>query len=433
MREEKKPAAPKIDWKALEAAASAAGDLLAGCAICLGPFSGFEDGSTMLLDCAHAFHASCLAALERHLGVENRRCALCRKTGYAKHVTKRAARDRRAAAATAITCAARAHLAVKRTDKARRAFYGAGRGEARARCSPSSRAPCAPTTTSSWARATTRSTRCSPSPTTRWRRRARCWRRPWRRRRAALLQRAGTAVRRRLGGGGGARPRRRAEEEAVCAVCLGPLQASTLLPCSHGVPRGLRRRDGRFRPGDSGAAACPTCPVCRGPTGSGGLRLLGLLLKLTFRDFIDQHTQRHLACRLTTRGARGPLVSYPDASATARARHAFFADDAAYWRRGAHMSHYERRHDSPHLIHVYFNKICLRKFEANCAYNSIRSRTRTRSPRKSTTTALPAAAASARMASNSAFVDGCFMGACLSFVRWCSRDDRRARPLSAAW
>ena len=94
-----KPAAPKIDWKALEAAASARGDLLAGCAICLGPFSGFEDGSTMLLDCAHAFHASCLAALERHLGVENRRCALCRKTGYATHVTKRAARDRRAARA----------------------------------------------------------------------------------------------------------------------------------------------------------------------------------------------------------------------------------------------------------------------------------------------------------------------------------------------
>ena len=127
---DEKPAAPKIDWAALENAASARGDLLAGCAICLGPFSGFEDGSTMLLDCAHAFHASCLAALERHLGVENRRCALCRKTGYAKHVTKRAARDRRAAAARAITCAARAHLAVKRTDKARRAFYGAGRGEA---------------------------------------------------------------------------------------------------------------------------------------------------------------------------------------------------------------------------------------------------------------------------------------------------------------
>ena len=104
VREEKKPAAPKIDWKALEAAASARGDLLAGCAICLGPFSGFEDGSTMLLDCAHAFHASCLAALERHLGVENRRCALCRKTGYAKHVTKRAARDRRAA--RFVTCLA---------------------------------------------------------------------------------------------------------------------------------------------------------------------------------------------------------------------------------------------------------------------------------------------------------------------------------------
>ena len=86
----------------------------------------------MLLDCAHAFHASCLAALERHLGVENRRCALCRKTGYAKHVTKRAATDRRAAAATVLTGAARARLAVKRTDTARRAFYGAGRGEARA-------------------------------------------------------------------------------------------------------------------------------------------------------------------------------------------------------------------------------------------------------------------------------------------------------------
>ena len=77
--------------------------------------------------------------------------------------------------------------------------------------------------------------------------------------------RAGTAVRRRLGGGGGARAaRRRAEEEAVCAVCLGPLRPDAPALLAR-VPRGLRRRDGRFRPGDSGAAACPTCPVCREP------------------------------------------------------------------------------------------------------------------------------------------------------------------------
>ena len=59
--------------------------------------------------------------------------------------------------------------------------------------------------------------------------------------------------------------RRRAEEEAVCAVCLGPLQASTLLPCSHEFHAACVDAMERFRPGDSGAAACPTCPVCREP------------------------------------------------------------------------------------------------------------------------------------------------------------------------
>ena len=265
VREEKKPAAPKIDWKALEAAASARGDLLAGCAICLGPFSGFEDGSTMLLDCAHAFHASCLAALERHLGVENRRCALCRKTGYAKHVTKRAARDRRAAAARAITCAARAHLAVKRTDKARRAFYGAGRGEARARLAFLARtvrahndelvgasddaldALFAESDDAVAAARAVLAAAVAPPP-----------------RRAASEEpeRPSDAV---WAAAEARAARRRAEEEAVCAVCLGPLQASTLLPCSHEFHAACVDAMERFRPGDSGAAACPTCPVCREP------------------------------------------------------------------------------------------------------------------------------------------------------------------------
>ena len=262
VREEKKPAAPKIDWKALEAAASARGDLLAGCAICLGPFSGFEDGSTMLLDCAHAFHASCLAALERHLGIENRRCALCRRPAYAKHVTKRAARDRRAAAARAITCAARAHLAVKRTDKARRAFYGAGRGEARARLAFLARTVRAHNDelvgasddaldalfaesddAVAAARAVLAAAVAPPSvPSEPERPSDAVW--------AAAEARA---------------LKRRAEEEAVCAVCLGPLQASTLLPCSHEFHAACVDAMERFRPGDSGAAACPTCPVCREP------------------------------------------------------------------------------------------------------------------------------------------------------------------------
>ena len=263
VREEKKPAAPKIDWKALEAAASARGDLLAGCAICLGPFSGFEDGSTMLLDCAHAFHASCLAALERHLGVENRRCALCRRTGYAKHVTKRAARDRRAAAATVLTCAARAHLAVKRTDKARRAFYGAGRGEARARLAflartvrahndelvgASDDALDALFAESDDAVAAARAVLAAAVAPPR--------------RAASEPERPSDAV---WAAAEARAARRRAEEEAVCAVCLGPLQASTLLPCSHEFHAACVDAMERFRPGDSGAAACPTCPVCREP------------------------------------------------------------------------------------------------------------------------------------------------------------------------
>ena len=206
----------------------------------------------MLLDCAHAFHASCLAALERHLGAENRRCALCRRPN-AKHVTKRAARDRRAAAATVLTGAARARLAVKRTDRARRAFYGAGRGEGARAPALISRAPCAPTTTSAVgasddaldalfaesddavaaARAVLAAAVAPP------RRRSR---------------RAGTAVRRRLGGGGGgarlnSRSLRRAEEEAILlAVSDVPsgrpagvhLRRRTRLPCSRRVPRGLR-------------------------------------------------------------------------------------------------------------------------------------------------------------------------------------------------
>ena len=263
VREEKKPAAPKIDWPALEAAASARGDLLAGCAICLGPFSGFEDGSTMLLDCAHAFHASCLAALERHLGIENRRCALCRKTGYAKHVTKRAARDRRAAAATAITRAARARLAVKSTEKARRAFYGAGRGEARARLAflartvrahndelvgASDDALDALFAESDDAVAAARAVLAAAVAPPR--------------RAASEPERPSDAV---WAAAEAHALKRRAEEEAVCAVCLGPLQASTLLPCSHEFHAACVDAMERFRPGDAGAAACPTCPVCREP------------------------------------------------------------------------------------------------------------------------------------------------------------------------
>ena len=263
VREEKKPAAPKIDWPALEAAASARGDLLAGCAICLGPFSGFEDGTTVLLDCAHAFHASCLAALERHLGVENRRCALCRRPNYAKHVTKRAARDRRAAAATVLTGAARARLAVKRTDTARRAFYGAGRGEARARLAflartvrahndelvgASDDALDALFAESDDAVAAARAVLAAAVAPPR-----RASSEPDRPTDAVWAAAEARAL------------KRRAEEEAVCAVCLGPLQASTLLPCSHEFHAACVDAMERFRPGDAGAAACPTCPVCREP------------------------------------------------------------------------------------------------------------------------------------------------------------------------
>ena len=256
------PAAPKIDWKALEAAASARGDLLAGCAICLGPFSGFEDGSTMLLDCAHAFHASCLAALERHLGVENRRCALCRKTGYAKHVTKRAARDRRAAAATVLTGAARARLAVKRTDTARRAFYGAGRGEARARLAFLARTVRAHNDELVGASDDALDALFAESDDAVAAARAVLAAAVAPPRRDAEPERPSDAV---WAAAAARALKRRAEEEAVCAVCLGPLQASTLLPCSHEFHAACVDAMERFRPGDSGAAACPTCPVCREP------------------------------------------------------------------------------------------------------------------------------------------------------------------------
>ena len=256
------PAAPKIDWKALEAAASARGDLLAGCAICLGPFSGFEDGSTMLLDCAHAFHASCLAALERHLGIENRRCALCRKTGYIKHVTKRAARDRRAAAATAITRAARARLAVKSTEKARRAFYGAGRGEARARLAFLARTVRAHNDELVGASDDALDALFAESDDAVAAARAVLAAAVAPPRRDAEPDRPTDAV---WAAAEARALKRRAEEEAVCAVCLGPLQASTLLPCSHEFHAACVDAMERFRPGDAGAAACPTCPVCREP------------------------------------------------------------------------------------------------------------------------------------------------------------------------
>ena len=262
VREEKKPAAPKIDWKALEAAASARGDLLAGCAICLGPFSGFEDGSTMLLDCAHAFHASCLAALERHLGVENRRCALCRRPNYNKHVTKRAARDRRAAAATVLTGAARARLAVKRTDTARRAFYGAGRGEARARLAFLARTVRAHNDELVGASDDALDALFAESDDAVAAARAVLAAAVAPPRRDAEPERPSDAV---WAAAEARALKRRAEEEAVCAVCLGPLQASTLLPCSHEFHAACVDAMERFRPGDSGAAACPTCPVCREP------------------------------------------------------------------------------------------------------------------------------------------------------------------------
>ena len=65
VREEKKPAAPKIDWKALEAAASARGDLLAGCAICLGPFLALRTGRQC---CSTARMRSTRAASRRSSG-----------------------------------------------------------------------------------------------------------------------------------------------------------------------------------------------------------------------------------------------------------------------------------------------------------------------------------------------------------------------------
>ena len=71
-----------------------------------------------------------------------------------------------------------------------------------------------------------------------------------------------TAVRRRLGGARRAprgAPRRGGGGLRRVPGPLGHDRA--LLPCSQGEHAGLRRRDGRFRPGDSGAAACPTCPV----------------------------------------------------------------------------------------------------------------------------------------------------------------------------
>ena len=168
---------------------------------------------------------------ERHLGVENRRCALCRKTAYAKHVTVAAATGGRARGPHGRRAGAswRAPIRPARPSTAPAA--------AKLGVSVLART-CAPTTTSSWARATTRSTRCSPSPTTRWRRRARCWRRPAPPpRRAASEEPEGRPTpsgRRRR-----ARPRRRAEDggSAPCARAPPGLDAPALLAR---VPRGLR-------------------------------------------------------------------------------------------------------------------------------------------------------------------------------------------------
>ena len=150
--------------------------------------------------------------------------------------------------------------------------------------SRSSRAPCAPTTTSSWARATTRSTRCSPSPTTRWRRRVRCWRRPSRRRAARLLKsRTGRPTpsgppRRR--GPRGAAPRRRRSAPSASGPSRPrrscPARTSSTRPASTRWSASARATPARRRVRRARSAGSPT--------GSGDLRRRGLLLKLMFRD-----------------------------------------------------------------------------------------------------------------------------------------------------
>ena len=262
---------PPVDdgrWAALEVAVARRGDLAAGCPICLGPFSGFADAAasvTVLLDCAHAYHATCLAALERHLGVGNRRCALCRRQNYAKRRTTAAVPVVRAAAAAAIARAARAMVARARTDKARRAFYGAGRGEMGARRAylagavrahgnrlatadaASEDALDALFAESDGAVALARAALAAAFPP-----------------RPASPQRPSAEV----WAAAEARAARRAE--AFCAVCLGPLalRGSMLLPCSHEFHAACVDAMERFRPGggaEGAAEAAPTCPVCRTP------------------------------------------------------------------------------------------------------------------------------------------------------------------------
>ena len=173
-----------------------------------------------------------------------------------------AARDRRAAAAKTITCAARARLAVKRTDTARRAFYGAGRGEARARLAFLARTVRAHNDELVGASDDALDALFAESDDAVAAARAVLAAAVAPPRRDAEPERPSDAV---WAAAEARALKRRAEEEAVCAVCLGPLQASTLLPCSHEFHAACVDAMERFRPGDSGAAACPTCPVCREP------------------------------------------------------------------------------------------------------------------------------------------------------------------------